>query len=66
MPTSFSQEADGQLKSKNTVSIGRSRGKTAATSAHAIANIYIFFNPKPKQPTKLTEEGKGCPVLVAC
>jgi hypothetical protein len=40
MPTSFSQEADGQLKNKNTVSIGHSGGRTAATSVHAIA---FFF-----------------------
>lgn len=42
MPTSFSQEADGQLKNKNTVSIGHSGGKTAGTSVHAIPFFFFF------------------------
>lgn len=65
MPTSFSQEADGQLKNKNTVSIGHSRGKTAATSVHTIANIYIL-NPKPKQSIKLNRRGQWLSHSMTC
>lgn len=54
MPTSFSQEADGQLKNKNTVSIGRSRGKTAGTSVHAIP--FFFFFPFLKSHTRTTHK----------
>lgn len=69
MPTSFSQEADGQLKNKNTESIGRSRGKTAGTSVHAIPFSFFFFlflNPTPEQPTKPIGGSKGCPALMTC
>lgn len=67
MPTSFSQEADGQLKNKNTVSIGRSRGKTAGTFVHAIPFFFPpFLNPTPEQPTKPIGGSKGCPALMTC
>lgn len=44
-PTSLSQEADGQLKNKDTVSIGHSKGKFASISVHAISNFF-FLNSK--------------------
>lgn len=46
MPTSLSQEADGQLKNKDTVSIGHSKEKFASISVHAIANVKEKKNPK--------------------
>lgn len=42
MPTSLSQEADGQLKNKNIVSIEHSKlkkKKNVAISVHAIPNV---------------------------
>lgn len=53
----LSLKADGQLKNKNTVSIGCSGGNTATTSVHAIA--FFFLNPTPEQPTKTNRRRQG-------
>lgn len=61
MPTSLSQEADGQLKNKDTVSIGHSKEKFASISVHAIANVKEKKIPNTKTTLK-TEGRKMLPV----
>lgn len=58
MPTSLSQEADGQLKNKNIVSIGHSKGKNCSHLCSCNIKCLKKIIPNTKtthKPTKLTE-----------
>lgn len=55
MPTSLSQEADGQLKNKNTVSIRHSKEKKCSHLCSCTTECLKKDSQTPKQPIKLTK-----------